>query len=198
MIIAHDGNTPVIDPTAWVAPDATACGGVTIGPRTRVMHGARIIAEGGRIAIGEQCIILENAVVRSTTRHPARIGDHCLVGPNAHVVGCTVEDEVFIATGAAIFHGATLGRGSEVRVGGTVHLRSRLPAGGTVPIGWVAVGDPIHILPPDRHESIWSVHEPLNFPLAVYGIDRDELSMAKVTQRLSDALASHATDEIVE
>ncbi len=198
MIIAHDGNAPVIDPTAWVAPDATVCGGVTIRARTRVMHGARIIAEGGRIEIGEQCIILENAVVRSTARHPVRIGDHCLVGPNAHVVGCTVEDEVFIATGAAIFHGATLGRGSEVRVGGTVHVRSRLPAGGTVPIGWVAVGDPIHILPPDQHESIWSVQEPLNFPLAVYGIDRDELTMAKVTPRLSDALGSHAADEIVE
>jgi hypothetical protein len=34
----------------------------------------------------------------------------------AHIVGCTIEDDVFIATGAAVFHAARLGRGSEVRV----------------------------------------------------------------------------------
>jgi carbonic anhydrase/acetyltransferase-like protein (isoleucine patch superfamily) len=61
------------------------------------------------------------------------------------VTGAELEDEVFIATGAAIFHGAHLGRGSEVRVHGTVHLRTRLEPGATVPIGWVAVGDPARI-----------------------------------------------------
>src|SRR5262245_44243865 len=33
--------------------------------------------------------------------------NNCLIGPNAH--GCTLEDEVFIATGAAVFHAARLG-----------------------------------------------------------------------------------------
>ena len=46
---------------------------------------------------------------------------------------------MFVATGAAIFHGAVLGRGSEVRVHATVHLRTRLEPGAVVPIGWVAV-----------------------------------------------------------
>jgi carbonic anhydrase/acetyltransferase-like protein (isoleucine patch superfamily) len=27
--------------------------------------------------------------------------NNCLIGPNAHVVGCRIEDQVFIATGAA-------------------------------------------------------------------------------------------------
>src|SRR6266403_1770302 len=66
---------------------------------------ACLIAEGGSIEIGLHCIILENAVIRSTSRHSARIGNHCLIGPNAHVTGCTLKDEVFIATGAAGFHG---------------------------------------------------------------------------------------------
>ena len=70
------------------------------------------------------------------------------------------------ATGAAIFHGAYLGRGSEVRVHATVHLRTRLEPGAVVPIGWVAVGDPASILPPDRHEEIWAVQAPLK-PLNV-------------------------------
>ncbi|MGE0823110.1 MAG: gamma carbonic anhydrase family protein [Candidatus Binatia bacterium] len=197
MIISHEGKTPVVHPTAWVAPDATVYGDVVIGAHTRVLFGARIIAEGGQIAIGSHCIVMENAVVRSTARHSAHIGDHCLLGPNTHVVGCTVDDEVFIATGAAVFHGARLGKGSEVRINGVVHLKSFLPAGATVPIGWVAVGDPIAILPPDQHEAIWERQMPLNFPLEVYGFHREEADMIKITTRLSESLASHERDKIV-
>ncbi len=124
MIISHKGKKPEIHSSAYIAPSATVCGDVTIGPNCRIMHGASIIAEGGKIMIGEHCIILENAVVRSNTRHSATIGNYVLIGPNAHVVGCTIEDEVFIATGAAIFHGAHLGKGSEIRINAVVHLKS--------------------------------------------------------------------------
>jgi carbonic anhydrase/acetyltransferase-like protein (isoleucine patch superfamily) len=126
---------------------------------------------------------------------PMTIGNNCLVGPNAHVVGCTVEDEVFIATGAAIFHSARLGRGSEVRINGVVHLKTQLAPGDTVPIGWIAVGDPAQILPPSEHERIWEIQKALNFPLTVYGFERSEANMVKITRRLSDALASHTSDE---
>lgn len=150
MLIEHAGKRPTIDTAAWVAPDATLCGDVTIGPGVRILHGARLVGEaGGIIRIGHHGIIMENAVIRASTKHPCTIGDHCLVGPNAHVTGATLEDEVFVATGAAIFHGAVVGRGSEVRVHATVHLRTRLEPGAIVPIGWVAVGDPARILPPD-------------------------------------------------
>jgi carbonic anhydrase/acetyltransferase-like protein (isoleucine patch superfamily) len=129
MLLSHLGRTPQVDLSAYVAPTATVCGDVVVGANCRIMHAASIIAEGGRIEIGECCVILENAVVRSTARHSTRVGSHCLVGPNAHLAGCVIEDEVFIATGAAIFHGAQVGRGSEVRINGVVHLRSRLQPG---------------------------------------------------------------------
>ncbi len=103
MLIEHDGVSPQIDPAAWVAPNAVVCGNVTLGPGCRIMYGAQVIAESGSISIGRECIVMENAVLRSSARHPLNIGNNCLVGPNAHVVGCTVEDEVFIATGAAVF-----------------------------------------------------------------------------------------------
>jgi acetyltransferase-like isoleucine patch superfamily enzyme len=102
MITKYGDNIPHIDPDAWVAPDATVCGDVTIGAVTRIMHGARLVAEaGGSIRIARTCIVLENAVVRATSNHPCTIGDHCFVGPNSHVVGADIGDEVFIATGAA-------------------------------------------------------------------------------------------------
>ena len=159
------------------------------------MHGASVIAEGGRITIAEHAIVMENAVIRSTARHSCAIGNFCLVGPNAHLVGCTLEDEVFIATGASVFHAAHVGRGSEVRINAVVHLRTRLSPGQTVPIGWVAVGDPVQILPPDQHDRIWQVQEPLNFPLTVYGLERQDASMIGITRHLAAMLASHRDDQ---
>lgn len=160
------------------------------------MFGAQVTAEGGSIEIGKECIILENAVLRATKRHSLKIGDNCLIGPNAHVVGCTVEDEVFIATGSAIFHGAHLERESEVRIHGVVHVKSRLKKGVSLPIAHIAVGDPAEMFPPDKHELIWEIQKTLNFPLTVYGLDRFEANMKNITRRFSEVLYKHVEDEI--
>ena len=158
------------------------------------MYGAQVIAEGGSISIGEECIIMENAVLRSSARHPLTIGKNCLVGPNAHVVGCTVEDEVFIATGAAVFHAARLGKGCEIRINGVVHIKTFVAEGATIPIGWVAVGNPAQILPPGEHERIWEIQKLLDFPHTVYGFERSDATMQKITRRISESLRSHSSD----
>ena len=194
MILSHEGKAPNIHPTAWVAPTATVCGDVTIGPDSRIAYGASVVAEGGSIELGKRCIVLENAVIRSTARHSTRVGGHCLIGPNAHIVGCTLEDEVFIATGAAAFHASHLERKSEVRVNGVVHLRSRLQTGVIVPIGWVAVGDPAEAFPPSRHDQIWARQMPLDFPLTAYGIEREGADMLMITERMAAALGGHKDD----
>ena len=196
MLISHAGKTPTVDPTAYVAPNAVVCGDVTIREGCRILFGAQIIAEGGSITIGRECIVLENAVLRSTFRHSLSIGNNCVVGPNAHVVGCSVDDEVFIATGASVFHAAQIGKGAEVRINAIVHLRTVVAPGATVPIGWVAVGDPAQILPPGEHDKIWAIQQPLDFPLTVYGFERADADMVKITRRLSDALASHRSDTV--
>jgi carbonic anhydrase/acetyltransferase-like protein (isoleucine patch superfamily) len=200
MILTHLNKTPQIDPSAYVAPTATICGDVTIAAGARVMFGACVIAEGAPITIGEDSIVMENAVLRSTDVHALHIGKNCLIGPNAHVVGCQLDDCVFIATGVSIFHGAKLGFGSEVRVNGVVHLRTALPPHTTVPIGWIAVGDPAQIFPPDRHDEIWAVQKPLNFPKFVYGVERPskgETNMREITRRRSASLGAHKDDKPV-
>jgi len=66
MLIEHEGSIPEIDSSAYVAPNATICGNVSIGRGTRIMFGACIVAEGAPITIGENCIVMESAVIRST------------------------------------------------------------------------------------------------------------------------------------
>lgn len=198
MLIEHAGRSPRIHESAWVAPDATISGDVDIGPATRVLFGAVLSADGGPIKIGSECVIMENAVLRGTLRHPLEIGSRILIGPNAYLSGCTVEDEAFLATGSTVFNGARIGRRAEVRVNGVVHLRTVLPDGALVPIGWVAVGDPATILPPDRHDDIWSIQEPLDFPKEVFGVDRSPEMMTEIMARYTRSLSRHTADRIIE
>ena len=199
MIIKHQNKEPKIDKTAFVAPNAMICGDVSIGKNVRVMFGAQIIAENSSIVIGDNCIILENAVIRSTNKYSVAIGNNCLIGPNSHLAGCTIEDNVFIATGASIFHGAVLKAGSEVSINGVVHLMTVLPKDASVPIGWIAVGNPAKILSSDKHNEIWSIQKPLDFAKTVYGIDRpkdrEPNNMQAICKVMSDRFAEHLNDK---
>jgi carbonic anhydrase/acetyltransferase-like protein (isoleucine patch superfamily) len=138
----HLGQAPAVDPAAWIAPTAILCGDVWIDPGSAVCHGAVLDAGDGMVELGRECVVMENAVLKAARRAPLRIGNNVLVGPRSYLTGCTIEDEAFLATGSTVFNLATVGRSAEVRINGVVHIRTRLPPNATVPIGWVAVGDP--------------------------------------------------------
>ncbi|GAA5150407.1 hypothetical protein GCM10025768_15240 [Microbacterium pseudoresistens] len=198
MIYEHLGARPRIDDTAVIAPSAVVSGDVEIGPGCQVLHGAVITAEGGPITVGENVIVMENAIVRASAANPVHIGDHVLIGPGATVSGATVGDEVFLATGTRVFNGAQIGARAEVRINGVVHLRTILPEDAVVPIGWVAVGEPLRILPPERHEEIEAAQRELDFPGYVFGVDRDTPDvMVQLTERYGRSLARHAHDREV-
>jgi carbonic anhydrase/acetyltransferase-like protein (isoleucine patch superfamily) len=200
MLYEHRGKRPVVDPTATIAPTAVLCGDVRIGPGCAIAFGAVLSAEDGSIVLGESCIVMENAVVKAGKRAPVRIGNHVLIGPRAYLTGCTIADDVFLATGATVFNHAVIGARAEVRINGTVHLKTVVPEDATVPIGWVAVGDPAAILPPDRHDAIWAIQEKLDFPKAVFGLERPPPGsslMPELTRRYAAFLRSHRNDSEV-
>lgn len=195
MQFEHQGARPRIHPTAVIAQTAVVSGDVTIGPDCQVLHGAVVTAEGGPITLGENVIVMENAVVRASPADPVHIGDHTLIGPGATVSGATIGDEVFLATGTRVFNGAHVGDRCEVRINGTVHLRTTLPDDTVVPIGWIAVGDPFALYSPDRHEEIWAAQKELDFLGYVFGIDRSTPDlMVQLTERYGRSLARHADD----
>ena len=99
MRFEHLGARPRIHPDAVIAPTAVISGDVEIGADCQVLHGAVITAEGGPITLGENVIVMENALIRASATNPVHIGDHMLVGPMASVSGATIGDEVFLATG---------------------------------------------------------------------------------------------------
>src|SRR5918998_3523681 len=185
MLIEHRGVAPTVDPSAYVAPNAVVCGDVRVGAGARILFGAVLTAEDGRVEVGARTVVMENALVRGRRRTPARLGDDVLVGPHAHVNGALIEDGAFLATGAAVFPGAVVGADSELRIRAVVHVNSKLAPGATVPIGWIAAGDPAQLFSPDRHDELWAVQEPLDFPGTVYGVPRGT-SMREIMRRQSE------------
>ncbi len=201
MVIEHRGAKPRLGKDVYVAPNAAISGDVEIGEGSCVLYGAVLTAEGGPVRIGRNCVVMENAVLRGTPGAALTLGDCVLVGPRAYLTGCTVGDNAFIATGAAVFNKAVIGAGAEVRINGVVHLKTRLPDGATVPIGWVAVGDPARILPPNQHDEIWAIQKKLDFPKTVFGMDRPppgETIMPEAMRRYTRALRRHLTDRPVD
>jgi gamma-carbonic anhydrase len=193
MLLEHQGKAPVIDPSAYVAPTAVLCGDVHIGPDARVLFGAVVTAEDGRVEVGPRCVVMENALVRGRAAHPVRLGADVLVGPHAHVNGAIVGGGCFLATGAALFPGVRLGRGVEVRIHGVVHVNSVLQDEAMVPIGWVAVGDPAQIFPPGEHDAIWRIQEGLDFPGTVYGVTRATPARERMERQVA-WLGAHRED----
>jgi carbonic anhydrase/acetyltransferase-like protein (isoleucine patch superfamily) len=197
MLIEHGGKRPTVDETAYVSPAAVLCGDVSVGAGSRILHGAVLTAEDGPVRIGENVVVMENALVRGRASHPATVGDNVLIGPHAHVNGSTVASGCFIATGASLFPGSTIGADAEVRINGVVQVNTRLPAGSVVPISWVAVGDPAQLFSPDRHDEIWAVQRALGFAATVYGVGADA-TMAEIMRGQSRFYGSHRDDTVIE
>ncbi|MFD9217333.1 gamma carbonic anhydrase family protein [Streptomyces sp. NPDC087659] len=193
MLYEHRGRRPVVPASAYVAPSAVLCGAVVLGERARVLHGAVLTAEDGEVRTGADVVVMENALVRGRAGHPAVIGDAVLVGPHAHVNGATAEDEVFVATGAAMFPGAVAGAGSELRIDSVLHVNSRLEPGTVVPIGWIAAGDPAELFSPDRHDELWEKQRELDFPGTVHGVPRGT-SMRTIMARQAAYYGAHRDD----
>jgi gamma-carbonic anhydrase len=198
VLIEHEGRRPQVDTGAWVAPTAVLSGDVRVGPDCRVLFGAVLTDDGGPVELGAQTIVMEHALIRGRASHPARIGRHVVVGPHAHLNGAVIEDDAFIATGAALFPGARVGAGAEVRIHGVVHVNTVVAPGGLVPIGWVAVGDPAEVFPPDRHEEIWAIQGTLDFPGTTFGLPRDTPDlMAAATRRYAESFGRHRGDRVL-
>ncbi|MBV8067078.1 MAG: gamma carbonic anhydrase family protein [Candidatus Eremiobacteraeota bacterium] len=200
MILSSGTKRPKIHSSAYVAPTATIAGDVTIGAECAVLHGAVITSEGAAVTIGAHTVIMENAVLKasggSVVQFPLSIGDRCIVGPHAYVVGATIGDGCFVASGAKIFNGATLEDGSGVALEAIVHVKARLKPGQSVPMLHIAYGNPATIAPPEKAPEI---HAKLNFYADVFNLEPGDDVRARAAETYAKFLRkAHAQDTTLE
>lgn len=112
MIFSSGTKKPNIHASVYVAPNATVSGEVTIEEGCAVLFGAVITAEGAPVVIGANSVIMENAVLKSSggsaIQFPLSIGESCIIGPGAYVVGANVEPGCIVAAGSKIRNGETI------------------------------------------------------------------------------------------
>jgi carbonic anhydrase/acetyltransferase-like protein (isoleucine patch superfamily) len=130
---------PRIDPEAYVHPDATVIGNVTLGAGTTVWPQAVLRGDYGEIIVGARTSVQDGAVLHTTPLLPTVVGDDVVVGHLAHLECCTVHDGALIGTGSIVLHRAVIERGALVGAGAVV------PNGLVVPSGAMALGVPAKI-----------------------------------------------------
>ena len=128
MLLAYDGRTPRVDPTAYVVASAVVVGDVTIGPESSVWFHAVVRGDIEAIRIGARTNVQDNATLHVVGgRFATTLGDGVTVGHNAVVHGCTVEDGALVGMGAIVLDGAVVGAESLVGAGAVVAPGTRIP-----------------------------------------------------------------------
>ena len=100
--ITINHHAPADNGAAFVAENATLAGSVRLEKNSSVWYGAVLRADTGRIAIGENSNVQDNAVLHTGPGLDVTVGRGTSVGHGAVVHGCTVGDGCLIAAGALV------------------------------------------------------------------------------------------------
>jgi carbonic anhydrase/acetyltransferase-like protein (isoleucine patch superfamily) len=135
-IYALGDQVPEIDPLAYVHPDATVIGSVSIGPESTIWPQAVLRGDYGTITVGARTSIQDGTVLHTTPMHPTVIGDDCVIGHLAHLECCTIEDRSLVGSGSIVLHRAI------VRSEALVGANAVVPNDMEVPSRAMALGVP--------------------------------------------------------
>lgn len=134
-----DGRVPIVDPTAFIHPDAVLIGDVRIGKRVSVWPTAVLRGDSSFISIGDETSIQDGTIIHCQTNNPTIIGNRCVIGHNTHLEGCVVEDKCLIGSGSTVLEKAL------IKTGSLVAAQSLVPPGKLVPANSLALGVPVKI-----------------------------------------------------
>ena len=111
IILPFNGKSPVIHPSAFVAPTAVIVGDVTIGPESSVWFGAVLRGDDPDhgIVVGARTSVQDNCVVHVGAWQPTIIGEDVTVGHGAKFESCTIGDRTVVGMNAVILQRAQIG-----------------------------------------------------------------------------------------
>ena len=112
---------------AYVAEDASVIGDVEIGENASIWYGVVLRGDVDKIVIGANTSIQDNSVAHCSTGKATIIGNDCVVGHNAIIHSCVVEDGCLIGMGAILLDGCHIGKGSVVAAGAVVSPGKVIP-----------------------------------------------------------------------
>ncbi|MBC7800796.1 MAG: gamma carbonic anhydrase family protein [Gemmatimonadaceae bacterium] len=128
MLFALDNLAPDIAGDAWVAPNASVIGNVTLGPRSSVWFHCVLRGDSNRIRVGAGSNIQDGTIVHVNAGDgfDCWIGDDVTVGHAAIVHACRLHDRAFVGMGATVLDGAEIEEGGMLAAGAVLTPGKRL------------------------------------------------------------------------
>lgn len=149
-VYAIDGVVPVVDPTAFVHPQATLIGDVIVGPRCYIAPHASLRGDIGRIIIGAGANIQDGCVLHCFPRAECIVEDWGHIGHGAKLHGAVVRRNALVGMNAVLMDGCEIGEDAFVAA------MSFVPAGLKVPARTLVAGIPAAIRRPlTDDEIVW-------------------------------------------
>jgi carbonic anhydrase/acetyltransferase-like protein (isoleucine patch superfamily) len=127
---------PQIDPSAWIAANATVIGDVRLATNASIWWNAVLRGDNDPIHIGENSNIQDGSVLHTDEGVPLHIGRNVTVGHLVMLHGCTVGDGSLIGIGSIVLNRAVIGKHS------IVGANTLIPEGKTYPDRVLIVGSP--------------------------------------------------------
>src|SRR5829696_2387962 len=109
LILPYGDKVPQIAPDAYVAPNATLIGDVTIAEGASVWFGAVLRGDDEAIRIGPRSNVQDNAVIHADIGLPTIVGADVTIGHSAIVHGARIGDGALIGMGSTVLNGAKIG-----------------------------------------------------------------------------------------
>lgn len=122
--VAVDGVSPTVSPlTAFVAPNASVIGDVSLGSNSSIWYGATVRGDVNKITIGENTSVGDRAVIHVAKIQgdfPSIIGNNVTIGPGAIVHAATLKDGSVVGPSAQVLDGALIEKNAIVGPGAVV------------------------------------------------------------------------------
>lgn len=135
-LFSFEGKSPVVHPSAFIAPTATLIGEVTVEAGASVWYGAVIRADYSPVILRAGANVQDLAVLHAPPNQLCEVGPGATVAHLCCVHGAILGEECLIANGTTVLDGATIGART------LVAAHSLVAAGAQIPDGVLAAGSP--------------------------------------------------------
>jgi phenylacetic acid degradation protein len=139
-VYSLEGVVPVVDPTAFLHPQAVLIGDVIVGARCYVGPGASLRGDMGRIVIAAGSNVQDNCVLHTFPGKAVLLEEESHIGHGAVLHGCTVKRGALVGINAVVMDDVVVGE--ESLVGAAAFVR----AGFVVPPRTLVTGAPARVV----------------------------------------------------
>ena len=130
MIKTINGKSPQIGEDCYIAENATIVGDVAMGDQCSIWFNAVLRGDVHYIKMGNKVNVQDGAVIHCTyLKSPTNIGNNVSIGHNAIVHGCTIHDNVLIGMGSIVMDDCIVESNSIIAAGAVVTKGTHVPSG---------------------------------------------------------------------